>query len=67
LSSRRFAFQGTPPIDVIPATQREIADAAALSRTVTTSIIADFVALGAIETEYRRMRILQPERLSDLL
>lgn len=66
LASRRNAFQGVPPIDVIPATQREVADAASLSRTVAAAVMADFVAAGAISTEYRRIRILKPETLADV-
>ena len=40
LAARRNAFQGTPPIDVIPATQNEIAEACSLSRTVTATALA---------------------------
>jgi CRP-like cAMP-binding protein len=67
LASRRNAFQGAPPVDVIPATQSEIADACGMSRTVAASAMAAFVASGAIKTEYGRIRILQPEFLERTL
>jgi CRP-like cAMP-binding protein len=67
LAAQRNAFQGTTPIDVIPATQGEIADACGLSRSVAASAMAAFVASGAIRTEYGRVRILQPEILERML
>ena len=67
LAAQRNAFQGTTPIDVIPATQGEIADACGLSRSVAASAMAAFVASGAIKTEYGRIRILQPEILERML
>lgn len=67
LASRRNAFQGAPPVDVIPATQSEIADACGLSRTVAAGAMAAFVDSGVIRTEYRRIRILQPHILEQCL
>lgn len=66
LASRRNAFQGTPPINVIPASQNEIADACGLSRTVTATLLAEFAASGAIRTGYRKIRVLKPQILENV-
>lgn len=67
LSSHRGAFQGNPPLDAIPATQREIADAAGLSRTITAALLAELAASGAIRTDYRRTLVLDPQMLTSVL
>lgn len=67
LASHRSAFQGVPPIPFIPATQSEIAEAANLSRASAAAILAEMVESGAIVTEYRRIRLTDPERLNALM
>ncbi len=67
LASHRNAFQGVAPIPFIPATQSEIAEAANLSRASAAAILAELVESGAIVTEYRRIRLTDPERLKGLV
>jgi CRP/FNR family cyclic AMP-dependent transcriptional regulator len=67
LASHRSAFQGVAPIPFIPATQSEIAAAANLSRASAAAILAELVESGAIATEYRRIRLTNPERLKSIV
>ena len=67
LSSNRNAFQGMPPIPYIPATQREIAEAANLSRSSAAALLAELSGAGLVRTEYRRIEILDPEGLGGLI
>ena len=67
LSSHRSAFQNVAPIPFIPATQSELAEAANLSRASAAAIFAELVESGAIATEYRRIRLTNPERLKSIV
>jgi len=67
LSSHRSCFQGAPPLPHIPATQREIADAANLSRSSAAALLARLSGAGLIRTEYGRIEILNPEGLLEIL
>ena len=67
LASHRSAFQGVTPIPFIPASQSEIAEAANLSRASAAAILAELVESGAIVTEYRRIRLTDPNRLKALV
>ena len=67
LSSHRNAFQGVPPVPAVPVTQREIADAAAVSRSSAAAILADLKRDGMIRIDYKTIVVLQPERLMALL
>jgi CRP-like cAMP-binding protein len=67
LSSNRNAFQRTPPVAHVPATQAEIAEAANLSRSSTAALLAEMSGAGLIRTEYRRIDILDPDGLTRLL
>ncbi len=67
LSSHRNAFQGVPPVPAVPVTQREIADAAAVSRSSAAAILADLKRDGMIRIDYKTIVVLEPERLMALL
>ncbi len=67
LSSHRNAFQGVPPVPAVPVTQREIADAAAVSRSSAAAILADLKRDGMIRIDYKTIVVLEPERLLALL
>jgi len=67
LSGRRWAFQEMPPLSSIPATQRELSEAANVSRTVISKLMSDFSRIGAVRTDYGQVRILRPELLRALL
>jgi DNA-binding transcriptional regulator LsrR (DeoR family) len=56
-----------PPIPYIPATQREIAEAANLSRSSAAALLAELNGTGLVRTEYRRIEILDPEGLGGLI
>lgn len=66
-SAHRSSPQGCTPVDEIPVTQPEIADAANLSRSVAAALLAEFVREGFVETKYRRIRIIKPDRMLRML
>jgi CRP-like cAMP-binding protein len=67
LAGYRNAFQGTPPMDQIPVTQRELADSAGLSLSKTTALLSNLVKEGAIATDYGSIKIRNEEYLKALL
>lgn len=67
LSSHRNAFQGVPPVPAVPVTQREISDAAAVSRSSAAAILAALKRDGMIRIDYKTIVVLEPERLMALL
>jgi CRP/FNR family cyclic AMP-dependent transcriptional regulator len=67
LSSHRNAFQGVPPVSAVPVGQRELADAATLSRSSALAILAELSRDGLIRTDYRTIVILKPKQLGALL
>lgn len=66
-SGRRNAFQGTAPIQTVPVTQAELAEASTLSRSSAAVILKDLAQRGMIRTDYRSIAILEPESLEGLL
>lgn len=63
LSARRNGFQGQPPMDILPLTQAELSTNANLSRSKTAEILKLLVDLGAIETTYAGIKIVEPSKL----
>ena len=54
LSGLRNAFQGTAPVQSVPATQVGIAEASTLSRSSAAVILKDLTQRGMIRAEYHR-------------
>lgn len=67
LSSRRNAFQGTPPFSSIPVTQDELARVSGLSKSVVARSLAAFDRAGILKREYSRISLLDPDGLNRLL
>ena len=67
LSSHRNCFQGAPSVSHIPATQREIAEAASLSRSSAAALLSRLKGAKLIRTEYGRIEVLDPGGLQDQL
>jgi CRP-like cAMP-binding protein len=59
---RVLADEETTPAD-ISITQDELAELSGLSRKTVNQVLAKLVACGAVETGYRRIRILNTENL----
>ncbi len=66
LAGQRWTFQLPPSLNPVPVTQQELSEVANLSRTVTAGILAEFNRTGLVRTEYGRVHILKPKRLSDI-
>ena len=67
LAGYRNGFQGNPPIDKVPVTQRELADAACLSLSKTAALLSELADQGGVTTDYRSIRILDVSLLHELL
>jgi CRP-like cAMP-binding protein len=67
LSSRRSAYQGVPPLDVIPISWNELGEASNLSRSKVGSILSEFTRKGYIRTRQRSIEILDFAGLEALL
>jgi CRP/FNR family cyclic AMP-dependent transcriptional regulator len=67
LAGYRNGFQGNPPIDKVPVTQRELADASCLSLSKTAALLSELADQGGVTTDYRSIRILDVSLLYELL
>ncbi len=67
LAGYRNGFQGNPPFDQVPVTQRELADAACLSLSKTSALLSDLVREGGITTDYGSVGILDVTLLRELI
>lgn len=57
LSGRRLGHLASPPINIIPATQQELAAAANLSRASAGRILKEMEEMGEISIEYGALQI----------
>lgn len=64
LSANRLGHPNSPPIDVIPATQQELAVASNLSRASAGRILREMEKRGDISIEYGALEILDANSLA---
>ncbi len=67
LSGLRWDFQGRRPLNPIPVTLVELAEAAGLSRSIAAKLMAEFAKGGIVEKGYKSINIKNAEKLVDIV